>query len=93
MTDIVSMILRWALRIGILTTSIFAFIVVLNLASSLLFVTLNQNALSDIFALIQIWLPFNLTVILSWFTTATLAYIVYRLSRVAFNFIDDLVKS
>lgn len=87
-----AILLVWGIRLGVVATSIFAFIVVLNLAFQLLFVTLNQNVLSDLFAMIQMWLPFNLNVVLSWFVTALIAYSFYRLSKVAYQYLDDLIK-
>jgi len=85
-------IARWGIRLGFVAAAILAFTVMLNYIFELLLVTLNGNVLTDIFAMIQVWLPFDLNVILLWFTTAVVFYVGYLLTVQAFKFIDMLIK-
>lgn len=91
MGEIVIQVLKWTFRVTFILAGIFAFVVVLNLATSMIFVSLNQNALSDVFAMIQIWLPFNLNVVLVWLIAASTAYITYKLSIMAITWLNRLL--
>lgn len=91
MGDIVINLLKWTMRITFVIAGIFAFIVVLNLAVSMIFVTLNQNVLSDLLAMVQIWLPFNLNVVFVWLIAASTAFIAYKLSVMAISWINRLL--
>lgn len=50
--------------------------------------TLNIAVLSDLAALIQMWLPFDLIVVLLWIISAAVAYLVYKLSLMALDFVN-----
>lgn len=67
------------LRASLFLAAITAFIVVLNLAISGFGIALNQSVLNDLFAMIQMWLPFNLNSLLIWITTSVIAYLTYRI--------------
>lgn len=87
MGDFVVALLRWTVNIPFVLASIFAFVVLFNLILSMTSVSINQSVLGDLFALVQMWLPFNLSVVLIWFTTATIAYIAFRVSIWAHNYV------
>lgn len=67
------------LRASLFLAAVTAFIVVLNLAISGFGIALNQSVLNDLFAMIQMWLPFNLNSLLIWITTSVIAYLTYRI--------------
>lgn len=81
---------KWAFRLGFIAAGIAATVILLNFAFGLVFVALNGNVLSDLFALVQLWLPFNLNSILSWLIVAVVFYVVYRLSVIAVNYVSRL---
>lgn len=91
MGDLVSNIIRWTMTLPFILATIFAFIVLLNFIISLVGITINQSVLGDLFALIQMWLPFNLNSILWWFTTATVIYITYRISIFALTWMQRFI--
>lgn len=91
MGDFVVSIIKWVVRIGFVGAMIMTFTLFLNLIISLFAVTLNFGVLSDIMALVQLWLPFNLSVVIVWITTATFAYLTYRLAVFAYSFLNSLV--
>ena len=91
MPELASQLLKWTARLGLTIAAITLFLFIVNFATSLIFVTLNQNVLSDIFLLVQQWLPFNLNVVLLWFVTASIAYLMYRLALAAFIWINRFV--
>lgn len=85
-------IVRQTVKIGFVLSMIFAFVIVLNIIISTLAVGVNHGVLADIFAMIQMWLPFNLNVVLLWLLTAATLYIGYRLTVVAIHFLDVVVR-
>lgn len=91
MTEGVISVLRWAIRIAFVTAAVFAFIVILNFAVSFTYVSLNGNIISDIFAMMQMWLPFNLNTILLWLTTAVTAYFTYKMTIAAIIWLERLI--
>lgn len=67
------------LRASMFLAAVTAFIIVLNLAISGFGIALNQSVLNDLFAMLQMWLPFNLNSVLIWITTSVIAYLSYRI--------------
>lgn len=91
MGEIAVAVLKWLIRMSIVIAGIFSFVAVLNIATSMILVNLNQNVLTDIFAVIQIWLPFNLNVLLLWLIASSTAFILYRLSLASIIWINRLI--
>lgn len=91
MGDFVVNVLRWTISLPFILAGLFAFIVLLNLAISIVGVTINQSVLGDLFAMIQMWLPFDLNAVLWWFTTASSAYFIYRLAIAGISWVHKFV--
>ena len=89
MGDLVVFILKTTLKVPFILIVIGSFIAILNLALGMSLVLINNSALGDLFALVQMWLPFNLSTITVWFTTITIAYLTYRLSLVGLSFLHQ----
>jgi len=66
---------------------IMAFIVVFNVFINGLLVGLNAGVLTDIFAIVSIWMPFNLGMVITWLLTVSLLFLTYRAMMVAFDFV------
>lgn len=92
MVDLAKFFIQMILKSSLFFAMVFAFIVFLNFALSLTLVGLNSNVLTDLFALVQMWLPFNLNVLLTWLFTVTSLYFVYRLANVGLAFINELFR-
>lgn len=88
MTEGIRGILSWAIKLAFVMAGVFAFIVVLNMGASLLRVALNGNIVSDILAMIQMWMPFNLNSLLAWITTSVTIYFTYRLTVAAIIWLE-----
>lgn len=73
--------------------SIFAFLAMLGLIMSAMNVSTNGGVLADIYAIVAMWLPFNLNVVILWLVTAALVYLTYRLTVVAVVYVDKLLSS
>lgn len=83
--------LKIAVRISFVFAGILAFIMLLNFAYGFVFVTLNQNVLSDLFVMVQAWTPFNLGVLLSWIVASSTIYMTYRLTVASIAYVSRLV--
>lgn len=92
MGEVATLVLKIIARSVVIFAIVFAIIVLLNITFSAFVVGLNLPVLSDIFGLVQLYLPFNLNVVLLWLTTASVAYIGYRLAVLAFSLVDDFVS-
>lgn len=68
-----------------------AFVLFLNMVLSLLFVTFSNNVISDGFALIGIWLPFDFAPIWLWLSTAAFAYLMYRFALISYTWCVRLI--
>lgn len=90
-TSVAIQAMKWTFRFGFIMAGISAFIILFNLGLSLVFVTLNNNVLTDLLGFLQLWLPFNLNTLLGWLMTVTIAYFLYRLSVVAIAYMNKLV--
>lgn len=80
MGELIVNIIKWTIRIALVITIITAVLVLMTYIITLLNITTSNTVISDIHAIIQIWLPFNLSVVLTWAVTAGTAYITYRLA-------------
>lgn len=89
MGEIAINIAKWALKISFFSALAIAFSILLGVMTSYLVVGFNTSILSDIFAVIQIWLPFNLNILLIWMSLAATTYLTFRLSLMIFNLIDQ----
>lgn len=77
------------LKISVVLTAVIAFVGILSLTGRMIFTNVNGNVLNDGLAIIQIWLPFDLSVVMLWATIAGASYFSYRLTMIAFNLINS----
>lgn len=79
-------------KIAMYAIAVFAFVSIMTIVVSALLVTLNIAVLNDIVAIVQIWLPFNLVLMITWLLTVSFAYLAYRLAILAAAFLDNALK-
>lgn len=84
-------IAKWALKISFFSSLVIALSILIGTVTSYLIVAFNGSVLNDIFALVQVWLPFNLNVLLIWIGISATAYLTFRLSLMVFNIIDAYI--
>lgn len=65
------------------------FLSLLTYVVSLVVVAFNIDALLDIGTMVQMWLPFNLNVILTWVVVMTSTYGAYKLSLFAYKHVSS----
>lgn len=85
-------IIKWAIRLSFLFTLIIAFISMLNIVVSIVKVGINGTILGDLIAMIQIWAPFNFTMVFNWLTASASVILFYYVSSWAYRTISDFVK-
>lgn len=91
--DIIVFIFKMSIRVIFLFMVIAAFLVFMSLLMTLLYTTLNVNVLSDLFTLLQMWLPFNLEVLLTWFSVAVFGFLYFKLLQFSYSFIKNLTEA
>lgn len=91
MGEVVVSVAKWALKITFFSALILAIIVVIGLITSYLVLGFNTSVLSDIFGVIQIWLPFNLNVLLLWLAVSATAYFGYRIALMSYNMLNSFI--
>lgn len=84
---------KWTFRFGFIMAGITTFIIVLNIAFSMVFVALNFGVVGDVLHLIQLWLPFNLNVLIAWVLTTSVAYVAYRLAVISIAYMNRLISN
>lgn len=88
MGEVVIKIAKWALTLAFIITISVAVLALMAIIASYMIIGFNMNVLTDIMSLIQMWLPFNLNVIMAWIAIAGTAYLAYLLSLKAFLLIN-----
>lgn len=91
--DIIVFIFKMSIRVIFLFIVIAAFLVFMSLLMTLLYTSLNVNVLSDLFTLLQMWLPFNLEVLLTWFSVAVFGFLYFKLLQFSYSFIKNLTEA
>jgi len=91
--DILFRLLNITIKAGFWASVVIVFIALVTIIISGILVSLNGTVLMDLFYMTQMWLPFNLNVILTWAITITVAYFVYRVALWAFTFVGELLRS
>lgn len=88
--NLIVAIISWTIKIGVAITALSILLPLLAIITQMVYVTLDQTVLLDLFAFLQLWLPFDLNIIFIWFTTVGLLYVLYRMTIWAFNFINSV---
>lgn len=84
-------VIKWTVRLLVATVALTTLVSLLGFIYAMVFTQLNNNMLSDLVMFIQMWLPFNISVIFLWFTTVGLLYVFYRISIWAIQFINSIL--
>lgn len=85
MAEIILKIIKWSAVVAFFAGSVLSFVSLLIYMIGLLTTALNASIIGDILALVQMWLPFNLMVLIGWTMTATALYLTYKISLFVFN--------
>lgn len=91
-TSVAIQVAKWTFRFGFIAAGITAFLILLNVALSLMFVAMNYSVVGDLLSLIQLWLPFNLNAVMGWVVTSSMFYVAYRLAVIAIAFMNRLIS-
>lgn len=84
-------VIKWTVRLLVATVALTTLVSLLGFIYAMVFTQLNNNMLSDLVMFVQMWLPFNISVIFLWFTTVGLLYVFYRISIWAIQFINSIL--
>lgn len=85
-------LVKWAVKIGPVLGAITAYIIIINIAIAGMFAGFNAGAFTDVFAMVSMWLPFDLNVIMLWIVSTSVAYMSYRMAWVGVSWINRLMS-
>jgi len=84
-------VLKFSIRISFFAVLAIALVTFFNLFLGMLVFANSSGVLTEILAIVQMWLPFDLNVVLVWFTTVFFALVAYKLAQTVLNMINQLV--
>lgn len=89
-------VIRWilviTLQLGFWMSVVFTFFPLMVIIISAVMVTMSGTVIADLFSIVQLWLPFNLDVILVWLLALVVAFSLYWLASKVFAMLSSLVK-
>lgn len=88
MPEVVLTVLKWLLKASFFIAIALSFIGMTGLIVQYMVVTFNATVLAEVFGMIQLWLPFNLNVILIWMGLSVTAYILYLVATRLMDILD-----
>lgn len=91
MGEIAVLLLKWTFRLAFLIALALGLTAMIALIVNYMVVGYNQSVLGDIFSLIQIWLPFNLNIVLLWLTLAASAFVIYKLASLSYVLLNTFI--
>lgn len=91
MGEIIVAVLKWTFRATFVMAVVITVGALLSIVLSYMIIGFNMSVLADIFAIIQIWLPFNLNIVLLWLATASTAYLAFRIGMVSFVLFNTFI--
>lgn len=92
MIQLATTILKWAIRLGFIFTAILAFLAIITVLISLGSIVVNQTVIGDLVAIIQLWCPFNFSMVFNWLTTTASLILFFYMASWAYNTISEFVK-
>jgi len=92
MGEVVRQIINLVVKVGFWASIIFTFVPLLTLIISGVLIALDGSVITDLYYMLQIWLPFNLNVILLWTFALVLAFSIYWLAVKVYTLLLLLLK-
>lgn len=89
--DVYATMLKWSIRLSFVFAAVLVFIFIINFQVSLMTVAFNDSVLTDILALIQVWLPFNYYILAGWLVTGVTIFLLYRATMLAVTWLNRLI--
>lgn len=93
MGEIVLAALRWTVRISFWGLMIAAWLVIITFVLKNLVAPINGSLITDSFAMVQIWAPFNISPVIGWLLVGASAFVAYRLAMLAFHFVNMFISN
>jgi len=91
MGEVAIQIAKWTFRSAFIIGVLLSVIALVSIISTYIIAGYNTSVLSDIFALVQVWLPFNLNIILIWLTVSATAYIAYKTAILSYVLLNTFI--
>lgn len=85
-------ILRWMVKAGVWMAMAAAMLIFISTVVGKIAQPISNSLLTDIFAMVQVWAPFNIGPIVAWLLTAISFYITYKLAAIIYDSINNFLK-
>lgn len=93
MGEVIINIVKWAVKLSFWGIVVALWIAIMSQIVVYILTPMNGGLLSDIFAIVQIWSPFNVNSVIAWLVISASAYITYRIAIIGYNFINNFVSN
>ena len=80
-------------KTGSITLIGIALMLLMNFIYSALSITINASVLGDLIAILQLWSPFNVGIIITWLITVAGLYLTYRLALLSLELLNKYFTS
>lgn len=91
MGEVAITVAKWAMKLAFWMACVLSLLVVIGIAGQYIIMGMNMSVIGDVFAVIQIWCPFNISLLIVWMVALSTAYIGYRLALMAYNLINAYI--
>lgn len=91
MPELIIPIIKLAAKASFLLAIIITFVALMISILGGVSVVVNATLIGEVLAFIQMWLPFNLSVLMLWLVTITSLLVAYKLAYFAYGLISDFV--
>lgn len=91
MGEVAVKLAQWLAKATFFIAVIVSIVIFISFINNYIVLGVNGSVLSDIYAFIQMWLPFNINVVLAWITIVATLYITYRLAYMAYNMVNSFI--
>lgn len=81
-------ILKVIVKISFIIPVFWGLVSLVTSAMLMVYVSIDSGVLNDIFALVQLWLPFDLNVVLVWIGLSVTGYMSYAISVMMLNILN-----
>lgn len=86
-------ILKVVVKISFIIPVFWGLVSLVTSALLMIYVSIDSGVLNDIFALVQLWLPFNLNTILVWIGLTVSGYFTYAISVMMMNLLNTWLNT
>jgi len=94
MGEVAVTVIKWSLRLVFMMAVLVAFVGVIMFGMTMVLnAQIGGGVIGDLMALIQMWLPFNLDVLITWLMLGTVLMFTFRLAEQGYNLLNKVLAN